>query len=80
MMEDEYRLDYFEENGFTRKECPDCGRHFWTRDASREVCGEPPCAEYSFIGSGNSPFDDSYSLEEMREEFLSFFEDRDHER
>ena len=78
MDEDEYRLDYFEENGFVRKECPSCGRGFWTRDASKESCGEPPCDEYSFIG--NPPFDDEYTLEEMREEFLSFFEDRDHER
>jgi alanyl-tRNA synthetase len=78
MDEDEYRLDYFEENGFVRKKCPSCGRGFWTRDASKESCGEPPCDEYSFIG--NPPFDDEYTLEEMREEFLSFFEDREHTR
>ncbi|XGI84643.1 alanine--tRNA ligase [Halorutilales archaeon Cl-col2-1] len=77
-MSDLLRLDYFEENGFERKKCPDCGRFFWTRDSSREVCGEPPCDDYSFID--NSPFDDEYSLEEMREEFLSFFEEHDHER
>jgi len=78
MDEDEYRLDYFEENGFVRKNCPDCERYFWTRDASKETCGEPPCDEYSFIG--NPAFDDEYTLEEMREEFLSFFESRDHTR
>ncbi|MDY6764487.1 MAG: alanine--tRNA ligase, partial [Halobacteria archaeon] len=78
MMEDEYRLDYFEENGFTRKECPECGRYFWTRDSSRELCGEPPCEEYSFID--NSPFNESYTLEEMRDVFLSFFEERGHAR
>ncbi|MDY6776403.1 MAG: alanine--tRNA ligase [Halobacteria archaeon] len=72
------RLDYFEENGFDRKQCTDCGRFFWTRDSSRQLCGEPPCEDYSFID--NSPFDDEYSLEEMREEFLSFFENHDHER
>jgi len=77
-MDDEYRLDYFEENGFVRKECPECGRNFWTRDSSKETCGEPPCDEYSFIG--NPPFDDEYTLEEMREEFLSFFEDHGHTR
>jgi alanyl-tRNA synthetase len=78
MDEDEYRLDYFEENGFVRENCPDCGRYFWTRDASKESCGEPPCDEYTFIG--NPPFDAEFTLEEMREEFLSFFEDRDHTR
>jgi alanyl-tRNA synthetase len=77
-LEAEYRLDYFEEEGFVRKECPDCGDFFWTRDAERENCGEPPCAEYAFIG--NPSLDDEHSLEEMREEFLSFFEDHDHER
>ncbi|AFZ72836.1 alanine--tRNA ligase [Natronobacterium gregoryi] len=75
---DEYRLEYFEEEGFVRTECPECGNHFWTRDQDRETCGEPPCAEYDFIGDPG--FDEEYSLEEMREAFLSFFEDHDHER
>ncbi|WP_126664024.1 alanine--tRNA ligase [Haloterrigena salifodinae] len=75
---DEYRLEYFEEEGFERKECPSCGAHFWTRDHDRETCGEPPCAEYGFIE--NPGFDEEYSLTEMREVFLSYFEDNDHER
>ncbi|SIR92949.1 alanine--tRNA ligase [Natronorubrum thiooxidans] len=75
---DEYRLEYFEEEGFERKECPSCGAHFWTRDHGRETCGEPPCEEYGFIE--NAGFDDEYSLEEMREAFLSYFEDHGHER
>jgi alanyl-tRNA synthetase len=77
-LESEYRLDYFEENGFVRKQCPDCGDHFWTRDAERETCGEPPCEEYGFIDDPG--FDDEYTLEEMREAFLSFFEEQGHER
>ncbi len=77
-LEEEYRLEYFEEEGFERKECPSCGAHFWTRDHDRETCGEPPCEEYGFID--NSGFDDAYSLEEMREAFLSYFEANDHER
>jgi alanyl-tRNA synthetase len=77
-LEEEYRLEYFEEEGFERKECPSCGAHFWTRDHGRETCGEPPCEEYDFIG--NPGFDEEHSLEEMRETFLSFFEEHDHER
>ncbi|EMA52859.1 alanine--tRNA ligase [Halococcus thailandensis] len=77
-LEAEYRLQYFEEEGFVRKECPDCGDFFWTRDTDRENCGEPPCAEYEFIG--NPSLDEERSLEEMREAFLSFFEEHDHER
>ena len=74
----EYRLDYFEEEGFERKECPSCGAHFWTRDADRELCGEPPCADYTFID--NPGFEEAYTLSEMREAFLSYFESHDHER
>ncbi|MFB6194085.1 MAG: alanine--tRNA ligase-related protein, partial [Halobaculum sp.] len=74
----EYRLDYFEEEGFTRSECVSCGDHFWSRDPDRETCGEPPCAEYGFIDDPG--FDESYTLEEMREEFLSYFESVGHER
>jgi len=77
-LEEEYRLDYFEDNDFVRKQCSECGDHFWTRDHDRVTCGEPPCAEYSFIDDPG--FDEEYSLEEMREAFLSFFEDHDHER
>ncbi len=77
-LDEEYQLEYFHEEGFERKECPSCGAHFWTRDHDRELCGEPPCAEYEFID--NPGFDDEYSLEEMREAFLSFFEEHDHER
>ncbi len=77
-LDEEYQLEYFEREGFTRKTCPSCGAHFWTRDASRTTCGEPPCEQYSFID--NPGFDEAYSLTEMREEFLSFFEAHDHER
>ncbi|WP_092563266.1 alanine--tRNA ligase [Halorubrum sp. SD626R] len=77
-LEAEYRLDYFEEEGFVRKECPSCGAHFWTRDGDRELCGEPPCEDYSFIDDPGFP--EPHSLSEMREAFLSFFEEHDHER
>ncbi|PSP87314.1 alanine--tRNA ligase [Halobacteriales archaeon QS_4_69_34] len=77
-LETEYRLDYFEENGFVRTECTGCGAHFWTREEDRETCGEPPCEEYGFIG--NAGLDEEYTLAEMREAFLSFFEAHGHER
>jgi len=75
---EEYRLDYFEEEGFTRMECSDCGDHFWTLDPDRETCGEPPCADYAFIDDPG--FAEEFTLEEAREAFLSFFEERDHGR
>jgi alanyl-tRNA synthetase len=75
---EEYQLEYFREEGFHRKECTSCDDHFWTRDPDRELCGEPPCEEYDFIDDPG--FDDEYTLEEMREAFLSYFEERGHER
>ncbi|MFB6269426.1 MAG: alanine--tRNA ligase [Halobacterium sp.] len=76
-LESEYRLDYFEEEDFERKECVECGAHFWTRDHDRTTCGEPPCEDYQFIDDPG--FDEEYTLEEMREQFLSFFEEHGHE-
>ncbi|PSP15399.1 hypothetical protein BRC62_07590, partial [Halobacteriales archaeon QH_10_67_13] len=77
-LEAEYQLEYFEENGFHRERCPECGDHFWTRDPDRDICGEPPCGTYEFIDEPG--FDESYTLGETRERFLSFFEERGHER
>jgi alanyl-tRNA synthetase len=75
---EEYELDYFEANGFRRMECSECGARFWTRDETRVTCGEPPCETYGFID--NPGFEEEFSLSEMREVFLSFFQERDHER
>ncbi|MDX1748302.1 MAG: alanine--tRNA ligase-related protein, partial [Halobacteriales archaeon] len=77
-LEEEYRLEYFKREGFERKECSECGAFFWTRDADRETCGEPPCEDYGFIDDPG--FEETFTLEEMRERFLSFFEENDHER
>jgi alanyl-tRNA synthetase len=75
---DEYRLEYFEEHDFQRRQCSSCGDHFWTCDDDQQVCGEPPCGDYDFIDSPG--FEEEHTLEEMREAFLSFFEDHGHER
>ncbi|WP_292468747.1 alanine--tRNA ligase [Methanolobus sp.] len=76
MLEDEYQLDFFSENGFVRKQCSKCGSHFWTRDTERATCGDAPCDPYSFIG--NPVFKKTFDLAEMREYFLNFFEERGH--
>ncbi|MGC8645503.1 MAG: alanine--tRNA ligase [Thermoplasmata archaeon] len=74
----EYALPFLLENGYRRKECVKCGKPFWTVDPGRETCGEVPCDPYTFIG--NPPTKRKFSLEEMREEFLSFFENKGHKR
>ncbi|NJE76767.1 alanine--tRNA ligase [Thermococcus sp. ES12] len=68
----------FKEEGWIRKQCPKCGKFFWTLDPDRETCGDPPCDEYQFIGKPGIPR--KYTLEEMREKFLSFFEKHGHGR
>lgn len=77
-MEAEYQLDFFKTNGFQRKVCPSCSMAFWTLDAGRSFCGDPPCVEYSFVGSPATKRE--FGLSEMRETFLSFFEKRGHAR
>lgn len=72
----QYQLDFFERNGFVRQECECCGDMFWSIDESRTNCGEPPCGDYEFIG--NPSFDTKFSLDEMRDEFLSFFREQNH--
>jgi alanyl-tRNA synthetase len=76
-MEEEYRLKFFEENGFVRKRCPKCGKYYWTRNPEQKDCGDVPCTQYSFIGD---PIFLEHELDEMRETFLRFFEERNHTR
>jgi alanyl-tRNA synthetase len=77
MLEEEYQLDYFKTQGFTRKICKSCGSAFWTRDSAREICGDAPCEPYNFIGN---PIFRPHTLDTMREAYLSFFEKQGHTR
>ncbi len=77
MLEEEYQLDYFRNNGLVRRTCTRCGASFWTRDPDRTICGDAPCEPYNFIGN---PFFTRHSVDEMREAFLSFFEREGHTR
>jgi alanyl-tRNA synthetase len=77
----EYALPFFKEEGFVRKLCPKCREYFWTQNSEQETCGESTpeeCACYTFLG--NPPTKRSYSLPEIREAFLSFFERHGHAR
>ncbi|MDD4161545.1 MAG: alanine--tRNA ligase [Methanothrix sp.] len=76
--EDEYRLDFFVDEGFHRKKCEKCGKFFWTRNGERKTCGDPPCDPYTFIGS--PIFSSEHTIDEMREHYLSFFQTRGHVR
>ncbi len=79
--ESEYHVPFFDEVGYIRKQCPKCGEFYWTLNLDQETCGESTlqeCAKLSFIN--NSPVRKKYSLAEMREAFLSYFERHGHER
>ncbi len=79
--ENEYHVPFFDEEGYLRKLCPQCGEYFWTVIPDMKTCGEANshgCALYTFIS--NPPTRKAYSLTDMREAFLSFFEKRGHRR
>jgi alanyl-tRNA synthetase len=79
--ESEYHVPFFDEYEYIRKLCPVCGEHFWTQNPDQKICGEATaegCAPLTFIN--NPPTRKRYSLQEMREAFLSFFEERGHKR
>ena len=74
----EYQIDFFKEEGFTRKRCRVCGSYFWTQGRGIDTCGDSPCQEYTFIG--NPPTAKNFSVDETREAFLRFFEENNHTR
>ena len=71
-------IGFLRGRGFIRKFCERCGAPFWTLDPNRRVCGDAECVPYGFVGS--PPTAREYSLEGMREAFLSFLEREGHER
>ncbi|MEQ9715553.1 MAG: alanine--tRNA ligase [Candidatus Asgardarchaeia archaeon] len=71
-----YEVDFFKQEGFIRKKCPICNRYFWTLDPDREVCGEPPCESYEFIG--NPPTNKKFDYIEMWRFFADYFKKRGH--
>jgi alanyl-tRNA synthetase len=78
---EDYALPFFKQEGFIRKLCPNCGEYYWTQNKQQETCGESSsdeCGYYTFLE--NPPTKRSYTLPEMREAFLSFFEKHGHTR
>jgi len=76
--EREFAVPFFRENGWVRRQCQNCKGYFWTQKADAKYCGDSPCVEYTFIGK--PPARRPYSVREMRELFLSFFEKNGHTR
>ena len=78
MLEKELDLDYFHREGFKRYRCKKCGAYFWSA-IPRDTCTESPCGEYKFIGK-KGYFRREFEIEDMRKEFIQFFEKRGHKR
>ncbi|MEW6069178.1 MAG: alanine--tRNA ligase [Candidatus Thermoplasmatota archaeon] len=75
MFEKEYQLEFFKRNSYARRICSKCGKPFWSIEP-QDNCSDTPCSEYSFIGA--TPIKKSYEVNELRNEFLKFFEARGH--
>lgn len=73
---EEFNINFMKEHRYVRKKCRYCGSYFWTVKEDREDCGEPPCSNYYFLN--NPPTRKKYSLSEMRNAFLKFFEKYGH--
>ena len=73
----DFKLGIFDEHGFSQKRCPSCGSSYWT-NSDAPTCGDNPCEEYSLIE--HPPIPRPFTVEQMREAFLSYFERHNHTR
>ena len=48
--EKHYKLKSLIDRGYMRQKCVKCSRMFWSR-SKRELCGDPSCIGYQFIGN-----------------------------
>ena len=76
ILQKELDLSFFRENSFVRRKCRVCGSYFWATNKNQSTCGDQPCNPFSFID--NPPTEKPFSISEMRNVFLSFFEKRGH--
>jgi len=74
--EEEFSIPFFKDNGFLRLRCPVCGSFYWTQNPDSRNCGDAPCQPYTFIG--DPPTRARYSLDEMRDKFIGYFEAHGH--
>ena len=69
-----YSVKLFQKEGFERKQCKECGMHFWTADSSRKLCGDSSHEPYSFIKKKAS----NIGYEQMWEKLSNFFKENGH--
>jgi alanyl-tRNA synthetase len=79
----EIHIPYWEEVGFHRQICRVTNQFFWTRDASRDTCGDSTEDSYTFIGNPiieGFPARGKPLKDAIRDNFLGFFEEHGHKR
>ena len=45
-----YKVELFDKEGFTRKNCKSCGKFFWSL-TDTDICTDQPCSSSTFIGN-----------------------------
>ena len=70
-----YKVRLFEEQGFTRTACAECGRFFWALDG-REKCPDHSDDVYSFIG--DPPTSKRFDYSESWVQIADFFKKNNH--
>ncbi len=73
--EKHYALDVLKERGYQRHKCKKCGKHFWSLD-DRDVCADPQCVGYEFIG--NPPSNQKLGYVETWEKIKHYFTTHGH--
>jgi len=76
-------IPFWEDSDHQCRICSETGLRFWTRDKIRTTCGDTSEDPYSFIGNPiiqGFPMRGKELKDSMRESFLSFFEERDHQK
>ncbi|MCS7116199.1 MAG: alanine--tRNA ligase [Nitrososphaerales archaeon] len=44
-----YQVELFIKEGFIRRQCPKCGKYYWTLNPDQDTCPDQPCQPYTFI-------------------------------
>ncbi len=70
-----WKVRLFDELGFKRKQCKNCGKFFWTL-TEQEICNDSTCRPYDFIG--NPPTKKSFDYFETWNAIRDFFVKNDH--
>jgi alanyl-tRNA synthetase len=70
-----FALEFFRENDFSRYQCKKCKNWFWSK-VEKDVCGDASCVSYEFIGNPTIP--GKLTWRKIREKYINFFKSKGH--